>query len=430
MDNDLKVKLNKNHKKVSLKKESFHKKNKSIKTKLSNLINQTFLDKKNKNKIAIKTINENEKPIIKKQRNPGIDLVRLIAMYGTIINHLLYVHGGVRKYSRYSKYLKILHILTGWHNNGFALISGIVGYKSFRYANLLYLWLYVVFYTLGIPFYFKQFQNIRNINTFYISDYFPVVFKRYWYVTAYFGMSLFLPIVNKGISIITRYEFTLVVITTLGLFAIWHCTQNPDADIFNMNYGRTLIWIFTFYVTGAYIGKYKVDYHGFKKYIFCIICAFIFLYSNYLFFKVINNELNLGHGYYQSKLLTFLKNNFTDRYDGLLKIITSISATLFFMQINYPKFIAKFISFFGPLAFSIYIIHENHYFKKYILSKTFINEPDNISLKSAMILVSLKSLKILVFCLIIDFFRNLLFSIFQIKRICLFLENSIKKIFS
>ena len=104
MDDDLEVKLNKNHKKVSLKKESFKKKNKSIKTKLSNLINKTFLDKKNKNEIAIKTINKNEKPLIKKQRNPGIDLVRLIAMYGTIINHLLYINGGDRKYSRYSKY--------------------------------------------------------------------------------------------------------------------------------------------------------------------------------------------------------------------------------------------------------------------------------------------------------------------------------------
>ena len=430
MDDDLKVKLNKNNKMVSKKKEYLKNKKKSIKNKLRNLINQTFLDKKNENAIAIKTINENEKQIVKKQRNPGIDLVRLIAMYGAVINHLLYVHGGDRKYSHYSKYLKILHILTGWHNNGFALISGIVGFKSFRYANLLYLWLYVVFYTLEIPYYFKNFKNIKHINTFYIKDYFPVIFQRYWYVTAYFGMSLFLPIVNKGISIITRFEFTLVVITTLGLFAVWHCTQNPDNDIYNMNYGMSLIWIFTFYLTGAYIGKYKVEYHGFKKYIFCIICAFIFLYSNYLFFKVINNELNLGQGYFQSKLLTFLKNNFTDRYDGLLKIITSITISLFFMQIHYNKYLAKFISCLGPLAFSIYIIHENHYVKENILSKTFKDEPDYLSLKSAMILVSLKGLKILLFCLIIDFFRNLLFKIFQIKRICIFLENSFKKLFS
>jgi 5'-AMP-activated protein kinase catalytic alpha subunit len=47
------------------------------------------------------------------------------------------------KYSKYSRYLKIIHILTGWHINGFALISGIVGYKSYGYANLFYCKCYI-----------------------------------------------------------------------------------------------------------------------------------------------------------------------------------------------------------------------------------------------------------------------------------------------
>ena len=46
-------------------------------------------------------------------------------MYGIIINHLLYLYdkGAMVKYS---KYLKIIHIFTFWHNNGFILIAGIV----------------------------------------------------------------------------------------------------------------------------------------------------------------------------------------------------------------------------------------------------------------------------------------------------------------
>ena len=101
----------------------------------------------NINKFVVKNTN------IKKERNPGIDLVRLIAMYGTILNHIIYMKGVKRKYPQYSKNLKILHIATGWHNDAFALISGIVGYKSNKYANLLYLWLYVTFYSVGIHLY-------------------------------------------------------------------------------------------------------------------------------------------------------------------------------------------------------------------------------------------------------------------------------------
>ena len=139
----------------------------------------------------------------------------------------------------------------------------------------------------------------------------------------------------------------------------------------------------------------------------------------------------MGNGYYQRKIIEFLKINFTDRYDGLLKIITSITAALFFMQIHYNKYIAKFLSILGPLVFSVYIIHENNYIKNKILFQhTFEHDPVDLSLKSAMILVLLKGLKICFYCMIIDYFRNLLFSILKIKQICVFLENSINRIFS
>ena len=94
-----------------------------------NLQNVNFkIDKTEKN-------NENKNnPKIKKVRNPAIDVIRLICMYGIIINHILY--GDVKlldKFYRYKKELKFLHIISFWHNNGFALISGIIGYKTNKY---------------------------------------------------------------------------------------------------------------------------------------------------------------------------------------------------------------------------------------------------------------------------------------------------------
>ena len=239
MDEDSQIKLTNDLKKISKKTVNFDRKNKSINSKVKNLVNKTISKFYSKNKNAIKDININDKQKSKKQRNPGIDLYRLIAMYGVVMNHLLYVHGADKKYSRYSRYLKIIHILTGWHNNGFALISGIVGYKSCGYANLIYLWLYVEFYTLGIPLYYKYIKKDQDITAFYIKDKFPIIFNKYWYFTAYFGISIFLPIINKGISIISRFQFTLVVIASIGLFVIWRDIQNPQVDVFKMNYGMS-----------------------------------------------------------------------------------------------------------------------------------------------------------------------------------------------
>lgn len=430
MDEDSKIKLNNNLRKISIKKANFEKKNKSISSKYKNLVNQIISNFSNKEENEINPINTNDKKKIKKKRNPGIDLFRLIAMYGVVMNHVLYVHGADKKYSKYSRYLKIIHILTGWHINGFALISGIVGYKSYGYANLFYLWLYVEFYSLGIPLYYKYIKKDKNIIAFHIKDKYPIIFRKYWYFTDYFAVCIFLPIINKGISLISRFQFTLMIIFSIGLFVIWRDVQNPDEDVYKMTYGMSFLWIFILYFVGAYIGKYNVVYTGFKKYIFCIICAFVFLYTNYIYYKVLNNELDIGNGYYQRKLLDFLKINFTDRYDGLLKIITSITAALFFMQINFNKYIAKFLSLLGPLVFSIYIIHENNYVKNKLLFNSFDNEPDDLKLKSAMSLVLVKGLKICFCCIIIDYFRNLLFSILKIKQICVLLENRLNRIFS
>ena len=189
-------------------------------------------------------------------------------MYGIIIHHLLFLHnkGGFSKFSKYKKYLKLMHIFIFWHNNGFALISGMVGFKSFHYSNLLFLWFIVLFYSVGIDLYFKIFIKYSIIKYDFSKDFFPIIFKRYWYFTAYFGMYLFLPVINKGISHLNKYEFSLVVITILCLLVFWRDLKNPNSDVFEFKNGFSLIWLLTFYLTGAYIGKYGiVQYFGFEK---------------------------------------------------------------------------------------------------------------------------------------------------------------------
>ena len=146
-------------------------------------------------------------------------------------------------------------------------------------------------------------------------------------------MYLFLPVINAGISILNKKDFRLMVFTMLFIFVVWRDINNPNEDVFDMKLGFSLIWLLTFYITGAYIGKHIIIFSGVKKYIFCLICFILYLFSNYLFFFVHNNTLNLENKFYKRKIMIFLKQILTERYDSILKVIQSICICLFFLQI-------------------------------------------------------------------------------------------------
>ena len=134
----------------------------------------------------------------------------------------------------------------------------------------------VVFYSAGIHKYVLTYKKEYKVNLDINQLYYPVVFQLYWYFTTYFGLYLFLPVINKGIAQLSKYELRLVVMSTLGIFVLWKDYKNMKPDIFHLNNGLSIIWFLIFYLTGAYIGKYRVDYSGFKKYRYCLICGFIF----------------------------------------------------------------------------------------------------------------------------------------------------------
>ena len=270
---------------------------KKVKTKaitLKNYIIKTGSLIKNKlmiNKINPNNTKENDEQKIKKVRNPGVDFFRLISMYNIVVNHYFYNADVFSHFPNYNRQFSLIHNFTDWNNNAFILISGIVGYKTNKYSNLIYLWLTVFFYTVGIDKYFLHFRKISIPKGELYKDYNPMIFNRYWYFSSYFGMYLFLPVINKGIASLTKYELRLVVLTTLGIFIFWREYKNKDDDLFHFHNGFSMIWQLTFYLTGAYIGKYRVDYKGIIKYIYCFLCIIIYFFISYLFFKENQGEI-------------------------------------------------------------------------------------------------------------------------------------------
>ena len=348
-------------------------------------------------------------------------------MYAIIVHHIL-VHGQVlKKYSNY-KELQLINFSCFWHVNSFALISGIVGYKTHKYSNLLYLWICVVLYSVVIYFFAKKYRPFWSLyNTKLIYELFPVIFVRYWYFSSYFGMYLFLPIINKGVQVLTRKELKLVILSLIASNIIWKDYLRKDFDVFCMNNGNSVLWLLIFYICGTYIGKYNSEFYGKKKIIYCLICIIIFICSDYISYKMNFYGYIMEKGFI-SKILIFIKSITVIRINSIPMILEAISITLFLMQLRYNKYIAKIITFIGPLTFGILLIHDNTILKENVIRRLFNNYPYDLPLISVIKLIFMFATTIFFICGFIDYIRHLIFTFLRVRKLCIFLEKMVNKI--
>ena len=362
--------------------------------------------------------------IKQKIRNPGVDLCRILGMLDIIIFHFNMVL--YNKFSRYSNSIKYLEIITQWHIGNFGMISGIVGYKTCKYSNLLHLWLTVFFYSTTIHYAYKKYNKYlpNYFHTNYIEDkleyFFPVIFKNYWYFTTYFTMYLFLPLINKGLTLIDKTELTIILISVVGVFFIWRDLILIKPHQFCND--RSITTLLIFFLIGAYIGKYIINGNQTvkknKNILYYIVWIILFISSSYLTYY---SQLYNGN----NKFRLILKKLFYSLCYSVGIMIESLSILFIFIQIKYNKYIGKIISFCGPLTFSAYLIHDHMDLRGKLANYFLIQYSPSYSFMHVVSLSTLNGTKVFCICIIIDYFRSLIFRLFRIRQICIFLEKTI-----
>ena len=110
-------------------------------------------------------------------------------------------------------------------------------------------------------------------------------------------------------------------------------------------------------------------------------------------------------------------------------VIESLSIIFTFTQIKYNKITSKIISFFGPLCFSTYIIHDHMDLRGKIADYFLTKYSSSYSINYVSCLSALNGAKVFCCCIIIDYFRSLIFRLFRIRKICIFLETIVFSIF-
>jgi len=304
--------------------------------------------------------------------------------------------------------------------NCFGLISGIVGYKKYKFANIIYLWFQTLFYSVCISYYLFFIEKLKK--NILIISFFPILIKRSWYINAYFSMYILLPIINFGINSLKRSFYRNLIISVILLFSVYDIVgkiMGYNLNLF-LNNGYSSMWLLLLYLIGSYIGKHIISYNNIYSYIYLFSYILIFFFSTFssseIFFKLYELKIKIPKKIFIS-------------YISPITIMQSISLIMIFSKFKIKnKLLIKIIIFLKPLTFSALLIHEQLFQSKINKIITLFNWV--IKFKNKYLFYKIYGIGVIIYfiCIFIDYLRFLLFKIFKIMNFSIFLENAYPKI--
>ena len=359
---------------------------------------------------------DNEK---KNERNYGIDLLRIFSMIGVLILHLvLYSVGNEIKPSN-KKYKSVwcLESICMCSVNCFALISGVVGYKNYKFSNLIYLWFHIFFYSfvVGIIYSkicYKYFFSIKNINNM-----FPILINRHWYFNSYFIMYLFVPFLNEGIKNLNKKTFRNIIIFYIFFFSIYDvvCIFKKTIPYHQLNKGFSALWLIILYIIGSYFGKYIINKNNNKNIFYFSKWFLIFLFLTTFNFKL---QLMLINKKKDFRLSLFKK------YINPIVLFQAISLLMFFSKLKIKSnSLKKLISFFTPLVFGVLLFHSRIIHLKIKIINNFFIYIKEMNANYYFYYIIFFAIFFFFLCSLIDYLRLILFNLFKIRELSICIEN-------
>ena len=345
------------------------------------------------------------------ERNYSLDLLRIISMLMIVVLHLI-SHGGILETNSTTE-LAIIMIVRCFcivSVNIFVLISGyFLCTQKFRLSKLISLVFEVWFYTWLIYLLLYFTGNVSFSITDIKSVMFPISYKEYWFVTAYVGMYVLMPVLNVTIQHLNKKQHCIVVMLLLILSIGWH-DFIPFSNPLGMSNGYSATWFLVLYFVAAYIRS-----HEFKIkcpliiYVSSVICMFLIWFLLHILSQriAVLHEYGIEDYYYN--------------YCSILNFVASVSLFLFFVGIKIRKF-KKTIRFITPLTFGIYLIHDNIRLRELLWPSVL-----NAFQTSLILRATFAVLTIFCICIVIDYFRSKVFQVLFSKNIWKRLDEVIEK---
>ncbi len=351
-----------------------------------------------------------------KERNAGVDLLRIVSMLMVVILHILGQGGvlaGVSAAPQTAGYAVayLLESCCFLSINSFALVSGYVGAEGhFRYARLFETQLRVLFYTVLITAGFCIAMPELFGFTLIKNALFPAMTGQYWYYTAYFGLMLFMPALQCMIAHLSRARFRNLILSILLLFSILPALF--VRDIFQTAQGYSLWWLIALYLVGAYIKIYgcpflKKTIPALAVYALSVLAAWgIQLADAY------------GVGIPLPNMLV---------YTSPAMLLGSIALLVAFSGYQPSSPVKKAISLLAPLSFSVYLIHAHPLIWEHLFAERFRTLAEYPAAGIVFVVIGI-AVGVYILCSLADMARVWLFRVCRVSAACEKLGAKVEKI--
>lgn len=346
----------------------------------------------------------------KKERNTGVELLRIVSMLMVIILHILGqggILGEAAREPRHAEYAAayLLETCAYMATNCYALISGYAGADGhFRYARMLEtqarVWFYTILITAGfciaMPGIFAA-SLVKNAL-------FPAMTGQYWYYTAYFGLMLFMPALQCLTAHLTKKQFRSLIVSIILLFSVLPALF--VSDIFLTSNGYSLWWLMALYLTGAYMKKYGIPF--LKKTGYAVFLYFLCVLITWGIWEA----EACGAGIPLPNLL---------QYTSPAMLLAGMSLLSAFAGMRLPKRLQRAVSVCAPLSFSVYLIHAHPLVWTYLLEGRFASLAHEPAYVLVLYVIGTAA-GIYMVCTVIDAVRAWLFRLCGVRKSCEKLE--------
>ncbi len=343
-------------------------------------------------------------------RNIGIDLLRIAAMFMVVLLHMLLpiisksrTGGGVFELTW------LLECACYCAVNCYGLISGYVGAGSrVSLGRAAALWLQVEFYSLGITLLGLLLRSPVSGDPVLWAA-FPITSGQYWYMTAYFGLMLLMPLLEAGVKSLPERALGLLALGVLILSASV-TLYAPAASmgivrVYGLGAGYSVVWLALLYLVGGFLRRSR------------------------LLEKV--KKWHAAALYLLSLTLTWLGAMRDDwRYVSYVSptvLLEGAALTVFFAKLEIRGSLARrAVGIAAPAALGVYLIHISPWLYRAFTGKLTLSYPE-LGGPLCVTLVVLTGVAVYLSCTAVELVRLKLFELLRVKKLASAIDGAFRK---